>query len=191
MGSAIGIKEGGILQHILAQRLKLNVYLQIFQNILKLDVTDLKLGNSIHAGDLKFDNFSVINSAEVIIATVTHPKVEKEAAPAEGEETKEPEVITKGKPLKKKKNSFKCKSLLELVIPAVDIKIIDIMLGSNSLIIMQKKNQLNLKLQNLIIIIAEGEIDSTPFLLVKPSSFVNNSGVAVLAVVQEHGYPVK
>lgn len=34
---------------------------------------------------------------------------------------------------------------------------------------------------------AEGEIDSTPFLLVKPSSFVNNSGVPVLAVVQEHG----
>ena len=37
---------------------------------------------------------------------------------------------------------------------------------------------------------AEGEIDSTPFLLVKPSSFVNNSGVPVLNVVQNYGIPL-
>ena len=54
----------------------------------------------IHAGDLKFDNFILLNSPEAIIAAVTHPKIEKEETPAAGEtpEAVEPEVISKGKP---------------------------------------------------------------------------------------------
>ena len=66
---------------------------------LEIDVVNLKLGQAIHAGDLKFDNFVVLNSPESIIAAVTHPKVEKEAA-ATGETpvATEPEVIAKGKP---------------------------------------------------------------------------------------------
>ena len=67
---------------------------------LEIDVTELKLGQSIHAGDLKYDNFIVLTSPESIIAAVTHPKVEKVAEPVAGETTEavEPEVITKGKP---------------------------------------------------------------------------------------------
>lgn len=96
IGTPIGIKEGGILQHIL-HKIEIECLPADMPEHIEINVAELKLGDSIHAGDLKFDNFSVINSAEVIIAAVTHPKVEKEAAPAEGEETKEPEVITKGK----------------------------------------------------------------------------------------------
>lgn len=96
IGTPIGIKDGGILQHIL-HKLEIECLPVNIPEHIEIDVTGLKLGDSIHAGDLKLDNLDVINSAEVIIAAVTHPKVEKEATPAEGEETKEPEVITKGK----------------------------------------------------------------------------------------------
>lgn len=96
IGTPAGIKEGGVLQHTL-HKIEIECLPVDIPEHVEINVSDLKLGHSIHAGDLKFNNFVVLNSAESIIASVTHPKVEKEATPAEGEETKEPEVITKGK----------------------------------------------------------------------------------------------
>ncbi|MFZ2324484.1 MAG: 50S ribosomal protein L25 [Ignavibacteriaceae bacterium] len=96
IGTAVGIKEGGILQHTL-HKIEIECLPVDIPEHIEIDVTTLKLGDSIHIGDLKFNEFNILNSAEAIVASVTHPKAEKEAAPAEGEETKEPEVITKGK----------------------------------------------------------------------------------------------
>jgi large subunit ribosomal protein L25 len=99
VGNAIGIKEGGILQHTL-HKLEIECLPIDIPEHLEIDVSELKLGHAIHAGDLKYDNFDILNSPESIIASVTHPKVEKVAEPVEGEiaETVEPEVIAKGKP---------------------------------------------------------------------------------------------
>lgn len=99
VGNAIGIKEGGILQHTL-HKVQIECLPTDIPEHLEIDVTDLKLGHAIHAGDLKFDNFILLNSPEAIIAAVTHPKIEKEETPAAGEtpEAVEPEVISKGKP---------------------------------------------------------------------------------------------
>ena len=99
VGNAIGIKEGGILQHTL-HKVQIECLPVDIPEHLEIDVTDLKLGHAIHAGDLKFDNFILLNSPEAIIAAVTHPKIEKEETPATGEtpEAVEPEVISKGKP---------------------------------------------------------------------------------------------
>jgi large subunit ribosomal protein L25 len=99
VGNAIGIKEGGILQHTLHKILIECLPADIPEQV-EIDVTELKLGDAIHAGDLKFDNFVVLNSPESIIASVTHPKVEKvaETEVAVAGETAEPEVIAKGKP---------------------------------------------------------------------------------------------
>jgi len=98
IGNPIGIKEGGILQHTL-HKVQIECLPADIPEHLEIDVVNLKLGQAIHAGDLKFDNFVVLNSPESIIAAVTHPKVEKEAA-ATGETpvATEPEVIAKGKP---------------------------------------------------------------------------------------------
>lgn len=96
VGSPIGIKEGGILQHIL-HKLEIECLPVDIPEHLEIDVANLKLGSSIHVSDLKFDNILILNSPDSLVASVTHPKVEKEAAPAEGEEVKEPEVIAKGK----------------------------------------------------------------------------------------------
>lgn len=101
VGNPIGIKEGGILQHTL-HKVEIECLPADIPEHLEIDVANLKLGQAIHAGDLKFDNFIILNSSESIIAAVTHPKVEKEA-PVAGETpaVAEPEVIAKGKPQEK------------------------------------------------------------------------------------------
>jgi large subunit ribosomal protein L25 len=101
LGNPVGIKEGGILQHTL-HKVEIECLPADIPEHLEIDVANLKLGQAIHAGDLKFDNFVILNSPESIIAAVTHPKVEKEA-PVAGETpaVAEPEVIAKGKPQEK------------------------------------------------------------------------------------------
>lgn len=97
IGSAIGIKEGGVLQHTL-HKLSIECLPSDIPEHIEIDVTNVKLGQAIHVSDLSSDKYVVLNTADSIIASVTHPKVEKEAAPAaEGEEPAEPEVISKGK----------------------------------------------------------------------------------------------
>lgn len=97
IGSPIGIKEGGVLQHTL-HKVNIECLPTDIPEHIEIDVTNLKLGHAIHIADLKYDNITVLNNPESIVASVTHPKVEKEAAPAgEGAEPAEPEVITKGK----------------------------------------------------------------------------------------------
>jgi large subunit ribosomal protein L25 len=98
IGTPIGIKEGGILQHTL-HKIEIDCLPTDIPEHIEINVTELKLGDAIHIKDLKFDNFDILNSEDVIIAQVTHPKIEKEPEPeVTGEEAAEPEVIAKGKP---------------------------------------------------------------------------------------------
>ena len=97
VGSAIGIKEGGVLQHILYKILIECLPSNIPAHI-EIDITNLILGQAIHVSDLSSEKYTILNSPESMIASVTHPRVEKEAAPVEeGTEPAEPEVIAKGK----------------------------------------------------------------------------------------------
>jgi large subunit ribosomal protein L25 len=65
---------------------------------LEMDVTNLKIGDSIHIKDLQFEKIEILNQPEAVVISVNHPRVEKETV-AEGveEEPAEPEVIGKGK----------------------------------------------------------------------------------------------
>ena len=97
IGSAIGIKEGGILQHTL-HKVEIECLPIDIPEHLEIDVTELKLGQAIHVSDLKYDNFILLNNPSQIIAAVTHPKIEKEEVPAgESPEPAVPDVIAKGK----------------------------------------------------------------------------------------------
>lgn len=97
VGTPIGIKEGGVLQHTL-HKLDVECLPVNIPEHIEINITDLKLGSAIHIADLKFENIEILNSPDSIVASVVHPKVEKEeTAAAEGEEAKEPEVIAKGK----------------------------------------------------------------------------------------------
>jgi len=95
IGSAIGVKEGGQLQEFLH---KINVLCfpnQIPEQI-EINISNLKIGSSVHIGDLKLEDIEILHPAEAVIVGVVPPKVVKETEPGE-EGPKEPEVISKGK----------------------------------------------------------------------------------------------
>lgn len=97
-GTAIGIKEGGIVQQSL-HKLEIECYPHDIPQFLAVDITNLKLGESIHASDLSYDKITILTPPETVVVAVVHPKVERE--PVAGEVTEEapaePEVIGKGK----------------------------------------------------------------------------------------------
>jgi len=102
IGSAAGIKEGGLLQHSL-HKLDIECFPKDMPERLEINITDLKIGDAIHVKDLNFENITILNLEDAIVVSVVHPKVEKEPVTAEEgilegeEEIKEPEVIGKGK----------------------------------------------------------------------------------------------
>jgi large subunit ribosomal protein L25 len=97
-GTSVGIKEGGIVQQVL-HKLEIECFPQDIPEYLKIDITDLKLGESIHVSDLSFENIELLTPSDTVVVAVVHPKVEKEPVADEvAEETPaEPEVIGKGK----------------------------------------------------------------------------------------------
>jgi large subunit ribosomal protein L25 len=97
-GTAIGIKEGGIVQQVL-HKLEIECYPKDIPQFLTIDITNLKLGDAIHPTDLSFENISILTPPKSVIVTVVHPKVEKEPVVEEvaAETPAEPEVIGKGK----------------------------------------------------------------------------------------------
>jgi large subunit ribosomal protein L25 len=96
-GSAIGVKDGGILQQQL-HKLDIECLPANIPQHLEVDVTNLKIGDSIHVSDLQVENIEILNQPTSVIVSVNHPKVEKEPAGEEAAETpSEPELVGKGK----------------------------------------------------------------------------------------------
>jgi large subunit ribosomal protein L25 len=99
VGSPIGVKEGGVIQHIM-HKVEVECLPRNIPEHIVVDISGLKLNDSIHIGDLKYENIEFIDSEESMIVQVTHAKVKEEVAPAAevlDEEPTEPEVISKGK----------------------------------------------------------------------------------------------
>ncbi|MCX6152041.1 MAG: 50S ribosomal protein L25 [Ignavibacteriales bacterium] len=96
IGNPVGIKQGGMLQQIIHKILVECLPADIPEHI-EVKIEQLSIGDAIHAADIKIDKVKILNAPDAVLVTVVPPKVEKEATPAEGEEVKEPEVITKGK----------------------------------------------------------------------------------------------
>lgn len=99
-GSAVGVREGGILQQAM-HKLDVECLPRDIPESIEIDISDLQIGDSVHVSDIKTENITILNPADSIIVSVTHPKVEKEVEvegeEIEGEEPQEPEVIEKGK----------------------------------------------------------------------------------------------
>ena len=103
LGSAVGVKEGGLLQESM-HKLNVECLPKNIPQSLEIDVTELNIGDTIHVADLNFEHITIINPEDTIVVSVVLPKVEKEAEPdeegeelAEEEGAVEPEVIGKGK----------------------------------------------------------------------------------------------
>lgn len=101
-GSAIGIKEGGILQHAL-HKLEVECLPKDIPEHIEIDISSLAVGDSIHVEDINIENLEILNSKDSLIVSITHAKIKEEPVPAveeelgETEEGAEPEVIGKGK----------------------------------------------------------------------------------------------
>lgn len=96
-GQPVGIKDGGVVQHNLhkldVECLPINI-----PDHVVIDITSLKVGDSIHVRDLKLENVTIKNQGNVSIVAVIIPRTKVEAVAEPGAEAAaEPEVISKGK----------------------------------------------------------------------------------------------
>jgi len=99
VGEPAGVKmEGGSLEHILWE-IEVECLPTDIPRDIKVDVSQLKIGDSIHIKDITFpSNIKVLNSPDAIVLSVAAPvKEEVVAEPVEGEEKLEPEVIKEKK----------------------------------------------------------------------------------------------
>lgn len=96
-GESQGVKEGGVLEHILWQ-LKVECLPTKIPKRIETDVTDLKIGDSIYVKDLEVpEDIKILADPEAIVVSVKPPTVEKVEEEVVEEEITEPEVITEKK----------------------------------------------------------------------------------------------
>ncbi|HEY2093408.1 MAG TPA: 50S ribosomal protein L25 [Thermoanaerobaculia bacterium] len=104
-GTALGVKEGGILDWQLRE-LHIECLPNAIPDAIEVDVTPLGSHDYLHVRDLKVaEGVKVLDDAERIVVGVTHMKAEVVETPAaEGAvaTAAEPEVIKKGKPEEEK-----------------------------------------------------------------------------------------
>ena len=100
-GSAIGVKEGGILQEQL-HKLEVECLPRHIPENLEIDVTELNIGDSIYIRDLEFENITLLNNETTNVVSVVAPRAEEEEVDEDevdidSDEAAQPEVIAKGK----------------------------------------------------------------------------------------------
>jgi large subunit ribosomal protein L25 len=97
-GSAQGVKDGGIIDFVL-HKLTVNVDPDSIPEHIEINVSDLKIGQSVHIRDLAAtEAYTILGDETAVIVACVPPKVAEEVTPAVGTEVVEPEQIqTKGK----------------------------------------------------------------------------------------------
>lgn len=95
-GSAVGVKQGGVLQQYL-HKLDIECLPGFIPEHLVVDVSALNIGDAIHVRDLQFDNITIWTSEEASVVAVTAMRTEADLSAEKTDEQKEPEVISKGK----------------------------------------------------------------------------------------------
>ena len=96
-----GVKDGGILQHIL-HKIKIKCLPKYIPEHIEVNISELGINSSVHIKDISIENVSIIDLGSKTIVGVVPPTVIKETTPAEAEAAAaaapaEPELIAKGK----------------------------------------------------------------------------------------------
>lgn len=96
-GTAYGVRtEGGLLDFV-TREVEIECLPTAIPNEIKVDITDVKVGQHLEVKDLKLpEGVKILEDEDRVILSVAHAKVEAEGAAA-GEGGAEPEVIAKGK----------------------------------------------------------------------------------------------
>lgn len=97
-GTPKGVREGGVLQHIM-HKLKISCLPKDIPQHVEVNAEDIAINHSIHVRDITVANVTILDSPNNTIVAVIPPTVEKVAEPGAvpAEEITEPEVIGKGK----------------------------------------------------------------------------------------------
>ncbi|HET7266164.1 MAG TPA: 50S ribosomal protein L25 [bacterium] len=95
-GTPEGVTSGGGVLEQIHREIEVKCLPTRIPDRFTVDVSGLRVGGSIHVGDLKVEEgIEILTPPEEVIAAVSAPAVEEEAAPAaaEGEAPAEPEVV--------------------------------------------------------------------------------------------------
>jgi large subunit ribosomal protein L25 len=95
-GNAPGVKDGGVLQHIL-HKLEIECLPANIPSHIDVDISNLNMNDSVKVSDLKIENVKIMNDENASIVAVVPPTIEKEVVPEVAEGPVEPEVISKSK----------------------------------------------------------------------------------------------
>lgn len=97
-GASIGVKLGGILEHLL-HNLEVKALPGDIPRFIEVDITELGLGQSIHINGLNIkDTIEVLQDKDQPVVRVAIPKsMESETTAAETTEAKQPELVEKKK----------------------------------------------------------------------------------------------
>ena len=112
IGDSIGVKEeGGIVNQPLNE-IEIQCLPGDIPDLIELDISELSIGDSLNAGDIKLDEkFSLFTNEDLVVVSVTQPMKEiepevetdedeifldEDGEPIEGEEGKEDEKPTEG-----------------------------------------------------------------------------------------------
>ena len=103
VGTAIGVKEGGLLD-FQVRDLHIECFPNAIPDSIDVDVAELGHHDYVRIKDLKLpEGVKVLEDAERVVVGVTHAKVEAADVTAAEATVAEPEVIKKGKPEDEKK----------------------------------------------------------------------------------------
>jgi large subunit ribosomal protein L25 len=97
VGNPDGVRNaGGVLDQV-TREVEIEVLPENIPDRVELDVTALKIGDSLHVRELNIPNATILTLAELTIATVVPPRAEEVAAPTPetATEVAEPELIRK------------------------------------------------------------------------------------------------
>jgi large subunit ribosomal protein L25 len=92
MGTPVGVDDGGILQHALRD-LEIECLPTAIPEKIEVDVSHLKIGDSVHVADIKVENAEILSDSKSSIVSVVPPTVFKEPEVAAPVAEEEPEVI--------------------------------------------------------------------------------------------------
>jgi large subunit ribosomal protein L25 len=100
VGSPVGVKDGGTLQHVM-HKLRVSCLPKFIPDHVEINVEGLKINTSVHVKDLSIPNVKVLDNQSSTVAAVVPPTILKEPEPgvavAAEAAPAEPEVIARGK----------------------------------------------------------------------------------------------
>lgn len=94
-GTAIGVREGGLLEHLLHE-VEVECLPRNIPEVITIDIEHLAVGDSVHISQLQaFEGVKILNHEDQVVVLIAHHKAVVEAVPAEEAEEEEAEEAVK------------------------------------------------------------------------------------------------